>query len=36
VILRMSNAALMRGPGYKAMYDGGTPYSTFVFLTVSY
>jgi hypothetical protein len=36
VILRMSNAALMRGPGYKALYDGGMPYSTFVFLTVSY
>ena len=36
VILRMSNAVLMRGPGYKALYDGGMPYSTFVFLTVSY
>jgi hypothetical protein len=36
VILRMSNAALMRGPGYKALYDGGMPYSSFVFLTVSY
>ncbi len=36
VILRMSNAALMRGPGYRALYDHGTPYSSFVFLTVSY
>jgi hypothetical protein len=36
VILRMSNAALRRGPGYRALYDHGTPYSSFVFLTVSY
>jgi hypothetical protein len=36
VILRMSNAALLRGAGYRALYDGGMPYSTFVFLTVSY
>jgi hypothetical protein len=36
VILRMSNAMLMRGAGYRALYDGGVPYSTFVFLTLSY
>jgi hypothetical protein len=36
VILRVSNALLMRGAGYRALYDGGMPYSTFVFLTVSY
>jgi len=36
VILRLSNAVLMRGAGYRALYDGGMPYSSFVFLTVSY
>jgi hypothetical protein len=36
IILRVSNALLMRGAGYRALYDGGIPYSTFVFLTVSY
>jgi hypothetical protein len=36
LIFRMSNALLKRGPGYRALYDGGTPYSTFVFLTLSY
>jgi len=36
VILRISNAVLMRGAGYRALYDGGMPYSSFVFLTVSY
>ncbi|MDB6084324.1 MAG: hypothetical protein JWN43_2205 [Gammaproteobacteria bacterium] len=36
VVLRMSNAMLRRGPAYRALYDGGNPYSAFVFLTVSY
>lgn len=36
IILRMSNAVLKRGPGFRALYDGGTPYSTFIFLTLSY
>jgi hypothetical protein len=36
LILRMSNAVLKRGPGYRALYDGGVPYSTFIFLTLSY
>lgn len=36
LILRFSNAALAPGPGYRAVYDGGFAYSTFVFLTVSY
>jgi hypothetical protein len=36
IILRMSNAVLKRGPGYRALYDGGPPYSTFIFLTLSY
>lgn len=36
LILRMSNAVLKRGPGYRALYDGGMPYSTFIFLTLSY
>jgi hypothetical protein len=36
VILRMSNAVLKRGPGYRALYDGGIPYSVFIFLTFSY
>jgi hypothetical protein len=36
VILRASNAVLMRGPGYRALYDHGMPYSAFVFLTLSY
>jgi hypothetical protein len=36
LILRMSNSLLKRGPGYRALYDGGTPYSSFIFLTLSY
>lgn len=36
VILRLSNAVLLRGAGYRAVYTGGVPYSTFLFLTVSY
>jgi hypothetical protein len=36
LILRISNAVLMPGAGYRALYDGGTPYSSFVFLTLSY
>ncbi len=36
LILRLSNSVLLRGAGYRALYDGGTPYSAFVFLTVSY
>jgi hypothetical protein len=36
LILRISNAVLMRGAGYRALYDGGAPYSSFVFLTMSY
>jgi hypothetical protein len=36
VIVRVSDAALVRGPGYRALYAGGIPYSAFVFLTLTY
>jgi hypothetical protein len=36
LILRVSSSMLMRGAGYRALYDGGNPISTFVFLTLSY
>ena len=36
LILRMSNSVLLSGAGYHAIYDGGNPFSTFIFLTVTY
>jgi hypothetical protein len=36
VIVRMSDAVLMRGSGYRALYGGGIPYSAFFFLTLTY
>ncbi len=36
VILRMSNALLAPGRGFRALYAGGTPYSAFVFITLTY
>ncbi len=36
MIVRASGSMLMRGPGYRALYDGGNPVSAFVFLTFSY
>jgi hypothetical protein len=36
LILRMSNSVLLSGAGYHAIYDGGNPFSSFIFLTVTY
>jgi hypothetical protein len=36
VIVRVSAAWLLRGPGYRALYDGGDPYSVFAQLVLSY
>jgi hypothetical protein len=36
LIVRMSNSMLLSGAGYHAIYDGGNPFSTFIFLTVTY
>jgi hypothetical protein len=36
LIARLSGSWLMRGPGYRELYDGGNPYSTFAQLVFSY
>ena len=35
-IVRLSGALLVRGPGFRDLYDGGNPYSTFAQLVFSY
>ena len=36
LIVRLSSSLLVRGPGYRELYDGGNPYSAFAQLVFSY
>jgi hypothetical protein len=36
VVVRASDAALLRGPAYRALYTGGLPTSAFVLVTLAY